>query len=456
MAALISQDAAQAMKVPGAGITGSWGLGREVHRATGRTGMQSRPAGSHGDTVVFQRPAARELRVLADSLRAETVGGGLLLAATVLALILANTPAKHAYHKLQHFQVGPSALGLHLNLETWAADGLLAIFFFVAGLELKRELMVGEMRRPSAALVPVMAAIGGIAIPALIYVAINAGHPTAGGWAIPCATDIAFALAVLAMTGRFLPAALRAFLLTLAVVDDIGAIIVIAVAYTSTIRLLPLAGAAALLVVFWLLQRYRVTSWWLTVPLAVVIWALVHESGVHATVAGVALGLLIPVTVAGEDESPAEHLEHLIRPVSAGFAVPAFALLAAGLTISASTLAAVFTGRGGLGVLIGLVAGKTIGVLAGAYLTARFSRAQLSPGLSWADVVAVAVLSGVGFTVSLLISDLAFGDSSEHATVAKTAVVIASLVASLLAYALLALRNSHYRQLRAAEAGPEQ
>jgi Na+:H+ antiporter, NhaA family len=417
--------------------------------------MQSRPGASHGGTVVFRRPGARELRVLADSLRAETVGGALLLAATVLALILANTPARHAYHTLQHFRLGPSALGLHLDLETWAADGLLAIFFFVAGLELKRELVAGEMRRLSAALVPVMAAIGGMVIPALVYLAINAGHPTARGWAIPCATDIAFALAVLAVTGRFLPAALRAFLLTLAVVDDIGAIIVIALAYTSTIRLLPLGGAAALLVVFWLLQRYRITFWWLTVPLAVVIWALVHGSGVHATVAGVALGLLIPVTVAGADESPAEHLEHLVRPVSAGFAVPAFALLAAGLTISAGTLADVFTGRGGLGVLIGLVAGKTIGVLAGAYLTARFTRARLSPELSWADVSAVAVLSGVGFTVSLLISDLAFGDSSERATVAKTAVVIASLLASLLAYTLLAMRNSHYRQLRAAEARPE-
>jgi Na+:H+ antiporter, NhaA family len=416
--------------------------------------MRVRPGGdgeAAGRTMVFRRPGGRELAVVADALRAETVGGALLLGATVAALILANTPARDVYYHLQHFDVGPSALGLHLDLEEWAADGLLAIFFFVAGLELKRELVAGEMRRLSAALVPVLAAIGGMIVPAIIYLIINSGHPAARGWAIPCATDIAFALAVLAVTGRFLPAALRAFLLTLAVVDDIGAIIVIAVAYTGSIKLLQLAAAAVLLLVFWLLQRRRITFWWLTIPLAVVIWALVHDSGVHATVAGVALGLLIPVTADGAGQSPAEHLEHLVRPVSAGLAVPAFALLSAGLTVSAQSLQDVVTGRGGLGVLAGLVAGKTIGVLGGAYLTARFTHARLSPELSWADVLAVAVLSGVGFTVSLLISDLAFGPDSDRAGLAKTAVLLASLLAGLLASALLAMRNRHYRQLQAAE-----
>jgi Na+:H+ antiporter, NhaA family len=186
----------------------------------------------------------------------------------------------------------------------------------------------------------------------------------------------------------------------------------------------------------------------------VIIWALVHDSGVHATVAGVALGLLVPVTVAGEADSPAERLEHLIRPVSAGLAVPAFAFLSAGLAVSAASLHEVFTGRGGVGVLAGLIAGKTVGVFCGAYLTARFTRARLSPGLSWADIFAVGVLSGIGFTVSLLISDLAFGEGSARATTAKTAVVVASVLASLLACGLLMLRNRHYRELRAAEAGP--
>jgi NhaA family Na+:H+ antiporter len=413
-----------------------------------------RPAGTDG-AVLFLRPGMRELRVLTDALRTETVGGGLLLAATVVALVLANTGARSWYEHLRHIAIGPSALLLHLSLEEWAADGLLAIFFFIAGLELKRELVTGEMRHFSAAVVPVAAALGGMILPAVIYLAINVGHPTVRGWAIPTATDLAFALAVLAVTGRFLPAALRAFLLTLAVVDDIGAIIVIAVAYTSAIKLLPLLAAAVLLAVFWLLQRVRLTNWWITIPLGVVIWALVHASGVHATVAGVALGLLVPVTVAGEDESPAERLEHQIRPVSAGLAVPAFALLSAGLTISASSLSQVITGRLGLGVLAGLVLGKSLGVFGGSYLTARLSRAHLSPELTWADIFAVSVLSGIGFTVSLLISDLAFGAYSGQADLAKTGVLMASLIASLLACGLLLVRNAHYRRLRTEEDSPE-
>jgi NhaA family Na+:H+ antiporter len=411
-----------------------------------------RPAGNC-EAEVFQRPGARELRLLADALRAETVGGGLLMAAIVVALILANTGARHWYVHMQHIAIGPAALLLHMSLESWAADGLLAIFFFVAGLELKRELVAGEMRRPAAALVPVAAAIGGMVLPALIYLAINLGHPTVAGWAIPANSDLALALAVLAVTGRFLPAALRAFLLTLVVVGDIGAIIVIAVVYAGHIRVLPLAGAAALLAVFWLLRR-RLTWWWLTVPLAIVIWALVHAAALHATVAGVALGLLIPVTGNGKDSSPAERLEHLVRPVSAGLAVPAFALLSAGLVISGGSLREVVTGRLGIGVLAGLLIGKTAGVFGTAYLTARYTRAHLSPELDWADILAVAVLSGIGFTVSLLISDFAFGPYSASANSAKIAVLMASVVASLLACALLLMRNSHYCRLRMAETKP--
>jgi Na+:H+ antiporter, NhaA family len=416
--------------------------------------MRFRRPAANGDAEIFQRPGVRELRLLADALRTETVGGGLLIAALVVALILANTGAHDWYVHVQHIAIGPSALLLHMSLESWAADGLLAIFFFVAGLELKRELVVGEMRHPAAAVVPIAAAIGGMVVPVLIYLAINLGHPSVAGWAIPANSDLALALAVLAITGRFLPAALRAFLLTLVVVEDIGAIIVIAVVYAGHIRVLPLAGAAILLAVFWLLQRRRLTAWWLTVPLAVVIWALVHAAALHASVAGVALGLLIPVTGTGKDQSPAEHLEHLVRPLSAGLAVPVFALLSAGLVISGASLRQVVTGALGLGVLAGLLIGKTIGVFGTAYLTARFTRARISPELDWADIFAVAALSGIGFTVSLLISDFAFGPYSAAANVAKIAVLLAALVAGLLACGLLLLRNSHYRRLRRAEAKP--
>jgi Na+:H+ antiporter, NhaA family len=412
-----------------------------------------RPAGN-GDAQIFQPPGLRELRLLSDALRTETVGGGLLFGAVVAALILANTGAHDWYVHVQHIAIGPAALLLHMSLESWAADGLLAIFFFVAGLELKRELVVGEMRHPAAAVVPIAAAIGGMVLPALIYLAINTGRPSVAGWAIPANSDLALALAVLAVTGRFLPAALRAFLLTLVVVEDIGAIIVIAVVYAGHIRVLPLAGAAILLAVFWLLQRRRLTAWWLTVPLAVVIWALVHAAALHASVAGVTLGLLIPVTGTGNDQSLAERLEHLVRPLSAGLAVPVFALLSAGLVVSAGALREVVTRPLGIGVLAGLLIGKSVGVFGTAFLTARFTRAHISPELDWADIFAVAVLSGIGFTVSLLISDFAFGPYSAAASVAKIAVLLAALVAGLLACALLLMRNSHYRRLRMAETKP--
>jgi Na+:H+ antiporter, NhaA family len=416
--------------------------------------MRFRRPAEGGDAEVFQLPGARELRLLADALRTETVGGGLLMGAIVVALILANTGAHDWYVHVQHITIGPAALLLHMSLESWAADGLLAIFFFVAGLELKRELVAGELRHPAAAAVPVAAAIGGMVIPALIYLAINLGHPAVAGWAIPANSDLALALAVLAITGRFLPAALRAFLLTLVVVEDIGAIIVIAVVYAGRIRVLPLVGAAILLAVFWLLQRRGLTAWWLTVPLAVVIWALVHAAALHATVAGVALGLLIPVTGNDKESSPAEHLEHLVRPVSAGLAAPVFALLSAGLVISGGALREVVTSGLGIGVIAGLLIGKSLGVFGTAYLTTRFTRAHLSPGLDWADIFAVAVLSGIGFTVSLLISDFAFGPYSAAANTAKIAVLLAALVAGLLACALLLMRNAHYRRLRMAETKP--
>lgn len=408
-------------------------------------------AGS-GGRVAFGRPRGADLRAVADALRAETIGGALLLAAAAAALIWANSPASGGYARLRELSFGPAALHLHLSMEAWASEGLLAVFFFVAGLELKRELVEGEMRHASAALVPVAAALAGVAVPAACYLAVTGGHPAAAGWAIPCATDIAFALAVLAVTGRFLPGGLRAFLLTLAVVDDLCSIVIIAAAYSESVRAWPLIAAAAGLALFWLAQRRRTAPWWLTGPLAVLVWALVHASGVHATVAGIALGLAVPAASRHGRPSRAEYLEHVLRPVSAGLAVPAFALLSAGLAISWAALGEVFTARIGLGILAGLIAGKAAGVYGGAWCTARFTGARLSPGLDWADIFAAAVLAGVGFTVSLLISGLAFGP--RQAAAAKTAVLAASLIASGLACVLLAVRNAHYRRLRAEEDAP--
>lgn len=400
----------------------------------------------------LRRPSTlAERNFLADALRTETVGGALLLIAAVVALVWANSGWSEAYEDFRNYTVGPEALHLNLSLGTWAADGLLAIFFFVAGIELKRELVVGELRSPSAAALPVVAAVCGMAVPAVLYFAINAGGEL-DGWAIPTATDIAFALAVLAVIGTNLPSALRAFLLTLAVVDDLLAIMVIAIFYTDQVKFGPLALAAAGLVVFGLLQRFRVRGWWWYLPLAVVTWALLHESGVHATVAGVAMGLLMRVVPdKGEKVPPGEHVEHLVRPISAGFAVPVFALLSAGVAVSGGALAEVFTQRMPLGIVVGLVAGKALGIFFGTYLAARFTRAELNEDLAWADVFGLAMLAGVGFTVSLLISELGFAEDEALVDQAKAAVLVGSLLSALAATVLLRLRDKEYRELVAEE-----
>ncbi|MDH6138290.1 MULTISPECIES: Na+/H+ antiporter NhaA [Kitasatospora] len=406
-------------------------------------------AGSTGRRQFLGWLSLPERRYIADALRTETVGGVLLLIAAVAALIWANVwPA--GYQSVLHYTVGPSTpLHLNLTLEAWAKDGLLTLFFFVAGIELKREFVAGELRTPSAALLPVVAAMCGVALPALLFAAANSGaggHP--GGWAIPTATDIAFALGVLAVVSSHLPSALRAFLLTLAVVDDLIAILIIAIFYSSGITPWALVASLAGLVLFWYLHRHGVHGWYLFVPLAVVIWALMHESGVHPTVSGVAMGLALRCHREGDEPySPGEHIEHLVRPLSAGVAVPVFALFAAGVTVSPSALREVFTQAMPLGIVLGLLVGKTVGVFGGSWLTARWTRAELNPRLRWADLFAVSVLAGIGFTVSLLISDLAFPDDPVLANRAKAAVLTGSLLCALVATVLLKLRNRHYRQL---------
>jgi len=398
--------------------------------------------------TVLRRLSLAERAETLRGLRTETKGGLLLLAATVVALVWANSPASAAYEHLREFAVGPEALHLHLTLDTWAADGLLAVFFLVAGLELKRELVVGRLRSPADALLPVAAALGGMVLPALLYLAFVAGEPAlAGGWAVPMATDIAFALAVLAVAAPSLPASLRAFLLTLAVVDDLGAILVIATVYSAHVRAWPLVAAAVLLGVLAWLQRRRVSAWWVYVPLGLTAWALVHAGGVHATVAGVAIGLLVRVRPdPGEQDTPATRLEHRLHPFSAYLAVPVFALFAAGVDLAdANGLATLVTSRVAVAVALALVLGKALGVWLAAYGTARFTRAQLSPELGWSDVAGLAVLSGMGFTVSLLLSQLAFGSATLVAE-AKVGVLAGSLVAALLATGLLRRRSDvHHR-----------
>ncbi|GGS85161.1 Na+/H+ antiporter NhaA [Streptomyces cinerochromogenes] len=399
---------------------------------------------------VLGRLSLPERTFVADALRTETVGGVLLLLAALAALAWANIPGlHHGYETVAHFRLGPGALGLDLSVAHWAADGLLAVFFFVAGIELKRELVAGDLRDPRAAVLPVVAALCGMAVPALVYTLTNVtGGGSTHGWAVPTATDIAFALAVLAVIGTSLPSALRAFLLTLAVVDDLFAILIIAVFFTDRLNFAALGGAAAGLAVFWLLLRRGVRGWYVYVPLAVVVWALMYNSGVHATIAGVAMGLMLRCTTReGEERSPAERIEHLVRPLSAGLAVPLFALFSAGVPVSGGALGDVFTRPETLGVVLGLVVGKTLGIFGGTWLTVRFTRAQLSEDLAWADVFAVASLAGIGFTVSLLIGELAFEGDAVLTDEVKAAVLTGSLIAAVCATVLLKLRNARYRRL---------
>ncbi|MGW3986107.1 Na+/H+ antiporter NhaA [Streptomyces sp. NPDC004830] len=399
---------------------------------------------------VLSRLSLPERTYVADALRTETVGGVLLLVAAVAALLWANIPGLHgSYDSVSDFHFGPAALGLDLSVAHWAADGLLAVFFFVAGIELKRELVAGDLRDPKAAALPVVAALCGMAVPALVYTVTNlGGGGSLAGWAVPTATDIAFALAVLAVIGTSLPSALRAFLLTLAVVDDLFAILIIAVFFTDSLDFAALGGAVAGLAVFWLLLRTGVRGWYVYVPLALVIWALMYNSGVHATIAGVAMGLMLRChRREGEEVSPGEHIEHLVRPLSAGLAVPLFALFSAGVSVSGGALADVFTQPETLGVVLGLVVGKALGIFGGTWLTARFTRASLSDELAWADVFAVSSLAGIGFTVSLLIGELAFENNEAMTGEVKAAVLIGSLVAATLATVLLKIRNAKYRSL---------
>ncbi|GAA0976643.1 Na(+)/H(+) antiporter NhaA [Nocardioides aquaticus] len=404
---------------------------------------------------LFSRGSFLESSRIAGVLRAETTGGMLLIAGALVAIIWANTPWAEYYTAARDYVIGPESLHLDLSIGTWAADGLLAIFFFVVGLELKREFVAGDLRDPKRAALPIAAAVGGMIAPALIFVAWNLGSNGAlEGWAIPTATDIAFAVAILAVISTHLPTGLRTFLLTLAVVDDLLAITIIAIFYTDELQPLFLALALVPIAVFGLLVQKRFRQVWLLVPLALVAWVLVHESGVHATVAGVLLGFTVPVLRKDGQDGPglAEHLEHLVRPISAGIAVPVFAFFAAGVTVGGlSGLVESLKDPVALGILTGLVVGKTVGITGASWLFARFTKADLDDELSWVDVIGVSMLAGIGFTVSLLIGELAFGQGSERDEHVKVGVLLGSVTAALLATVVLRARNKVYKRVEEKE-----
>ncbi|SMX66045.1 Na+/H+ antiporter NhaA [Brevibacterium linens] len=415
------------------------------------------------------------------ALRRDTVGGALLLIAAAAALIWANSPASAAYFAIRDWEFGYEPWHLRLSIGQWAADGLLAVFFFLVGIELKAEFTRGDLRRLRTAVVPITAAAGGVLVPALICAALLLTRPELlRGWAIPTATDIAFAVAVLAIVGSHLPKALRIFLLTLAAVDDLLAITIIAVFYTETIAILPLATALGVVLVFGLVaHRFRRVfvdrawaAWVVLLSLGLIAWALMHASGVHATIAGVLLGFMIPAVVGrgstrtiGTDHGAssnldpsaecanragidlAEALEHRLRPLSAGFAVPVFAFFAAGVDIGGTHgLASAFSHPLTYGIMTGLIVGKPLGILVSTWLVTRFT-GGLNPGLRWADITGIGLLAGIGFTVSLLVAELSFTAGSIEHDVAKVAVLSASLLSAALAALILTMRNARYRRL---------
>lgn len=431
------------------------------------------PPADPAPRTTFGRGSYSEVVRIGDILRRETVGGMLLVGAAIIAIIWANSPFADSYFSIRDTTIGYEPWRLNLSIGAWSADGLLAIFFFMVGLELKREIMIGDLRQWDRAIVPVAAAFGGVLIPALVYAAINWGDSEAlRGWAIPTATDIAFAVAVLAIIGSHLPPALRIFLLTLAVVDDLIAILIIALVYSSGIQfsmllwsLIPLGAYALLARRQRLLFRYRhLPAWLLLLPIGVAFWVLIHASGIHATIAGVVLGFTVPARLRadrgepGDDEDDEHHglaelFEHRIRPLSSGFAVPVFAFFSAGVAIGgAEGLASALGSTVTLGIVLGLVVGKIVGITGVTWLVTKVTRSNLDPSLRWIDVVGVACLAGIGFTVSLLVAELSFGVGTELGDHAKVGIFLASVVAAVVGSIILAARNKHYAALEAKEA----
>ncbi len=402
-------------------------------------------------------------RGIHETARSDAFGGALLLASAAVALVLANTGAAGWYEALRDFRFGAETLHLDLSVGAWASDGLLAIFFFVVGLELKEEFVAGRLRDPRTAALPIAAAFGGVAIPALIFTLINlaAGAEALRGWAVPTATDIAFAVAVLAVVGRSLPTALRVFLLTLAIVDDLIAIAIIAFVYAESISLVWLALTFVPIALFGLATQRGVRAWWVLVPLAVCAWGFLHASGIHSTVAGVLLGFTVPV-------EPTERARVLVRrdadgsPVYEGLAahfadrwglvatlvaVPIFAFFSAGVTVGGlQGMRLATTDSVTLGVMAGLILGKPIGILGTTFLLSRHPAMRLDPELRWPDLAGMSFVAGIGFTVSLLVAELAYGaDGAAHAH-AKIGVLLGSLIAAVIGGSVLAARDREARR----------
>ena len=423
--------------------------------------------------LASNKPLARFVaRPLREFLRVESAGSILLVVATAAALLWANSPASGSYDTLWHTELGIDLGRSHLveSLRGWVNDALMVVFFFVVGLEIKYELVHGDLRDPRTAALPVVAAVGGMVVPAAAYLAIAGAGDGARGWGIPMATDIAFAVGVLGLLGRRIPAAARLFLLTLAVVDDIGAIVVIAVFYTEDLHLEWLALALVLLGGMALLRALRVWSIPVYVVLGVGLWFALLASGVHPTLAGVAVGLLTPATallreqvareyaqealadrhldpdelarlrfLLAESVPVAERLQSYLHPVSAYLVLPVFAFANAGVDLGGGALGEAVASPVGVGILVGLVVGKPVGILLASYAAVRLGLGRLPDGTTWPMLAGVGAVAGVGFTVSLFIAGLSFPGGEQLTDEAKVGILLASFTAAVVGVVVLLL-----------------
>ncbi len=398
------------------------------------------------DQTRRQTPAAKLLRPFQDFARHSASGGVVLIAATVIALLLANSALAEGYHGLLDAEIGLTigSFSLHYSLLHWINDGLMTIFFLLVGLEIKREVLIGELSSVRAALLPIVAAVGGAVVPAILYALFNHGGSGAPGWGIPMATDIAFTLGLLALLGDRVPFALKIFVTAAAIVDDLIAVVVIALFYSSGVNLVALGIAVAVLALMLVGSRFGVRRLAFYLGLGLIVWLAFLESGIHATVAGVLIALTIPARQParaalappdGAPVSPLHRLEHALQPWVAFAIMPIFAFANAGISLSLNSLQGE-TATVALGVIVGLVIGKPLGILGVSWLAIKSGITRLPQQLRWGHLVGAACLAGIGFTMSLLIAALGLGSGS-LLEVAKLGILSASLIAGVLGFVLL-------------------
>ncbi|HDM8227518.1 TPA: Na+/H+ antiporter NhaA [Vibrio campbellii] len=370
--------------------------------------------------------------VIRDFFKMESAGGILLVIAAAIAMTIANSPLGESYQAMLHTYV------FGMSVSHWINDGLMAVFFLLIGLEVKRELLEGALKSKETAIFPAIAAVGGMLAPALVYVAFNAGDPEAiSGWAIPAATDIAFALGIMALLGKRVPISLKVFLLALAIIDDLGVVVIIALFYTGDLSTMALLVGFVMTGVLFMLNAKEVTKLTPYMIVGAILWFAVLKSGVHATLAGVVIGFAIPLKGKKGEHSPLKHMEHALHPYVAFGILPLFAFANAGISLEGVSMSGL-TSMLPLGIALGLLVGKPLGIFTFSWAAVKLGIAKLPQGVNFIHIFAVSVLCGIGFTMSIFISSLAFANvSPEFDTYARLGILMGSTTAAIIGYALL-------------------